>query len=206
MIQNWGDFKYYLRADLASCGVKPSPYHFIVNPCHRYTLLLRLHEYAHNTNSIIRIPVKIWRRLLEIKLGYVIHLNVFGPGLCLLHYGSIMVTKNAVVGKNCRLHICTHITETGELGVEGPEYSPRIGDNCYIGPGSKIYGPITIGDNCVIAANAVVTKSFPEPGLTLGGIPAKVIATGGTGDKVVHGADMIPLPKGRTEIPRQLTK
>lgn len=196
MISNWEEFKYYIRADMASCGAKPSLYNFVVNPCNRYTLLLRLHEYTHNTRSIFRIPVKIWRRLLEIKLGYVIHLNVFGPGLALLHYGSIMVTENARIGKNCRLHISTHITETGVLGVSGPEYAPTIGDNVYIGPGSKIYGPITIGDNCVIAANAVVTKSFPEPGLTLGGIPARVIATGGVGDKVLRGADMVPKPKG----------
>lgn len=197
MIRSWAEFKYYLRADMASCGTKPSLYNFVVNPCHRYTLLLRLHEYAHNTGSIIRIPVKIWRRLLEIKLGFVIHLNVFGPGLAILHYGSIMVTENARVGKNCRLHISTHITESGQLGVGGREYAPVIGDNVYIGPGSKIYGPITIGDNCVIAANAVVTKSFPEPGLTLGGIPAKVIATGGTGDKVIRGADIVPMPERR---------
>ncbi len=199
MIRSWDDFRYYLRADLASCGTKPSLYNFIVNPCHRYTYLYRLHEYAENTRSIIRLPVKIWRRSLEIKLGFVIHLNVFGPGLALLHYGSIMVTENATVGKNCRLHINTHITETGELGVQGAEYAPTIGDNVYIGPGSKIYGPIIIGDNCVIAANAVVTKSFPESGLTLGGIPAKVIATGGTGNKVLHGADLVEPPKRRVQ-------
>ena len=40
----------------------------------------------------------------------------------------------------------------------------------------------------MIGANAVVTKSFPEPGLTLAGAPAKVIAEGGTGERVIKGA------------------
>lgn len=75
-----------------------------------------------------------------------------------------------------------------ESGTES-EHSPRIGDNVYIGPGAKIYGPIKIGHNCVIGANSVVTKSFEECGLTIAGVPAKIIASGGNGERVIRGAD-----------------
>jgi len=71
---------------------------------------------------------------------------------------------------------------------EADKYSPRIGDNVYLGPGCKLYGPIRIGNNCVVGANAVVTKSFPDDGLVLAGIPARVIATGSTGERVKKGA------------------
>jgi serine acetyltransferase len=41
--------------------------------------------------------------------------------------------------------------------------------------GAKIFGGITLGDWTHVATNAVVNKSFPEPGQIVGGIPAKVI-------------------------------
>ena len=65
------------------------------------------------------------------------------------------------------------------IGTEAgkSDAAPMIGDNCYIGPGAKIFGPIEIGSGSVIGANAVVNKSFPEGNQTLGGIPAKVIST-----------------------------
>lgn len=46
--------------------------------------------------------------------------------------------------------------------------APVIGDGVYIGPGSKIYGPITLGDNVTIGANAVVNKSFGSNQLLVG--------------------------------------
>ncbi|MNL68290.1 putative lipopolysaccharide biosynthesis O-acetyl transferase WbbJ [compost metagenome] len=53
---------------------------------------------------------------------------------------------------------------------------PVIGDNCYIGPGAKLFGAIRLGDNIAIGANAVVNRGFPDGNCTLGGIPAKVIS------------------------------
>ena len=49
----------------------------------------------------------------------------------------------------------------------------KIGNNVYIGMSARILGNITIADNVVIGANAVVTKSIAEPGITVAGIPAK---------------------------------
>jgi serine O-acetyltransferase len=62
-----------------------------------------------------------------------------------------------------------------------------IGDNCYIGPGAKIFGAIEIGPDVAIGANAVVNKSFPGGGVTLGGIPARVISQSGSGGLHVKG-------------------
>ncbi|GAA3319001.1 hypothetical protein GCM10020331_024100 [Ectobacillus funiculus] len=52
---------------------------------------------------------------------------------------------------------------------------PKIGNNVYIGPGAKIFGGITIGNNVSIGANSVVTKDVPD-NVTVVGIPAKIIA------------------------------
>ena len=49
-----------------------------------------------------------------------------------------------------------------------------IGNNVWIGEGAVIMPGVSIGDNCIVGGNAVVTKSF-EPNCLIGGNPAKVI-------------------------------
>lgn len=51
-----------------------------------------------------------------------------------------------------------------------------MGDNVYIGPGAKIFGNVVLGNNMMIGANAVVTKSFPEGYCKIAGVPAKIIS------------------------------
>ncbi len=51
---------------------------------------------------------------------------------------------------------------------------PKINDDVWIGPGARIFGGISIGKNCVIGANSVVTKDVPD-NCIVGGIPAKII-------------------------------
>ena len=52
----------------------------------------------------------------------------------------------------------------------------QIGDNVYIGTGTTILGPATIGSNVVIAAGSVVVKDIPNNCL-VAGVPAKIIKT-----------------------------
>ncbi len=54
------------------------------------------------------------------------------------------------------------------------EGRPVVGDNVLIASGARVIGAITIGDGCVIAANAVVNRST-DPGCLLAGVPAKVV-------------------------------
>lgn len=53
---------------------------------------------------------------------------------------------------------------------------PKIGKRVYISTGAKILGGITIGNNCIIGANAVVTKDIPDFSV-IAGNPAKIINT-----------------------------
>ena len=78
--------------------------------------LLRKAEYYHNCRtSLYWKPYNLYlrRRLQQssIKLGFTIPLNVFGPGLHIVHYGTIIVNGRAKVGANCTLHSCTHIAQ-----------------------------------------------------------------------------------------------
>ena len=107
-----------------------------------------------------------------MRLGISIPPGVFGRGLSIAHYGSIVVNDTARVGKYCRIHSGTNI---GVLG----DRAPVIGDFVYIGPGAVIYGGAIVGDEVIVGANAVVGKSFVGPA-TLGGAPAQVISNAGS--------------------------
>lgn len=86
-------------------------------------------------------------------------------------YGGIGIVLHArtVVGKNCM--IGPNVTIGGRSG----HYEvPVIGNNVEISTGSKVLGPIHIGNNAVIGANAVVIKDVPENAI-VAGVPARII-------------------------------
>jgi len=88
-------------------------------------------------------------------------------------YGGLAVVlhKDAVIGENCR--IGAGVT----LGSRVPDIrAPIVGNNCFIAAGAKILGGVKIGDDCVVGANAVVTKDIPEKSVAVG-IPAIVVKT-----------------------------
>ena len=176
----------YLKADRISMGVSGGLVDDLFNDRWRYVKLLRMSEYCKNTrkNIIIRLFYEVRRRRLGRLLGYSIPLNVFGPGLAIPHRGDIVVNDYAKVGRNCRIHVGTNIgTQIGTL-----DEVPVIGDNCYIGPGAKLYGRIVIGNNVIIGANAVVNKSFPGGNCTIAGVPARIISERSTVGMFSQGA------------------
>jgi len=107
---------------------------------------------------------------LSVTCGFSIPLNVFGPGLAIVHLGTIVVNPLARVGANCRIHVCTNIGASG-----GKAEAPQIGDNVYIAPGVKLYGNIKVADNIAFAANAAVHSDCLESNMLYGGVPAKKI-------------------------------
>ena len=189
MITDRQTYREYVKEDLKAYGLTHVGfYNYWWMDCLRFQLRLRRIEYLHNTAG--HNPLKgMWRFVLEVvnhrlatRLGFTIPKNVFGPGLHIVHYGTIVVHPDARVGRNCRLHPSTSIGDYN--GV------PRLGDNVYIGPGAKIYGPVTLGDNVAVGANAVVNKSFGS-NVTLGGVPARIVAEKGAMEQGVFGDSLL---------------
>ena len=52
-----------------------------------------------------------------------------------------------------------------------------IGSNCFIGAGTLVLLGVTLADNIIVAAGSVVTKSFQESNIIIGGNPAKKIGS-----------------------------
>jgi serine O-acetyltransferase len=68
---------------------------------------------------------------------------------------------------------------------EGKIGAPIIGDNVFIGPGAKLFGNITIGNNVAIGANTVITKDIPDNSVVVGS-QSKIISSKGSSGYVNH--------------------
>lgn len=182
MITSKREYQEYLKADLVALTGKSemefkSKIRQLIapNPTLKFQRKLRKLEYYRNCKSnllerLFYYYLKLVYRRSSIKLGFSIPENVFGPGLAIVHYGTIVVNPKAKIGHNCRIHPCTNIGASG-----GSSKAPQIGNNVYIGPGAKIYGDIEIGNNIAIGANSSVNKSFLEDNIMIAGSPAKKI-------------------------------
>lgn len=185
MIQSKQDLKRYLELDRRALEYPPVSGSMgllrallFPNYIARFQRYLRYVEYLHNVRKdpvakVIRLYRYQKYSRLGRALGFSIPINVFGPGLSIAHQGTLVVNKGARIGANCRIHTCVNI---GTAPGQSHE-APIIGDNVYIGPGAKIYGPIRIADGCAIGANAVGNKSFLVAGSLIAGVPARVVGT-----------------------------
>lgn len=86
---------------------------------------------------------------------------------------KITVGTNCHVAPNVGIVTTNHDIHNPALHVPGKDIT--IQDNCWIGMNSVILSGVVLGENTIVAAGAVVTKSFPEGHCVIGGVPAKVI-------------------------------
>ena len=179
MICSKEEYKYYLKTDLQMTGISNSRLiDRFKDRRFKFYKSLRLTEYYSNCRKdrVGILAAKILRvrhHLICDRYQWTIPINVFGPGLSIVHVGTIVVSPQAKIGKNCRIHVCTNI---GRAYAKGNAGAPTLGDNIYIGPGAKIFGPIKLGNNIAIGANSVVNASFEEGNCTIAGAPARKIS------------------------------
>jgi serine O-acetyltransferase len=89
-----------------------------------------------------------------------------------IDHGFVVIGETAEIGDNVTIYQGATLGGTNPTSGEGGKRHPTIGDNVIISLGAAILGPIHVGANSRIGANAVVTKDVPE-GATMVGIPAK---------------------------------
>ncbi len=82
------------------------------------------------------------------------------------HLTGVVIHEDAVVGENCM--IMQQVT-LGQTAIPG---APMVEPGVYIGAGAKVLGPVRIGRNARIGANAVVLRDVPD-NATAVGVPAR---------------------------------
>lgn len=143
-----------------------------------YKRLIRTVRYISIFNSEKR-GVFVRRNKLFGAVGKSVRLPFM---LIPLHSEKIYIGNNVEIATGVRfvVHDAIHEVFNRVPGnkVKYKEHIGKIviGNNVFIGANSILLGPVKIGDNCVIAAGAIVNKNIPS-GSVVGGVPAKVIGS-----------------------------
>lgn len=169
MIESKQDYKEYLAAD-STVNKWDHDWTRFFKIQYRYMRRLRKTEYLLNCkrNKLRYMFSRLLLAKAGEKAGWTIPANVFGKGLMVPHYGTIIVNNSARFGDNCVVQCGVNVSE----GASG-------GNHIYFAAGSKVMKNVHIADDVIIGANAVVTKDILEPDVVVGGIPAKIISHNG---------------------------
>jgi len=118
----------------------------------------------------LSLVYKILFKIVQVVAGIELPCEVtLGRNFVIDHSGGVVVSGYAVFGDDCRIR---NGVVVGLSNTENPT-APVIGNNVDIGTGAKVLGPITVGDNVLIGANAVVIRDVPSDSIAVG-VPAVV--------------------------------
>ena len=137
---------------------------FLLVPGFRFTWFLRK---AKSINFFL--PKYIFRVIIkhyQIRYGFQISYKTeIGYGLFIGHFGTIVITHNAIIGNNCNINHGVTIGQSSRGNLKG---APTIGNNVWMGAHSIIAGKIIIGNNVLISPGALVNFDVPDNSLVIG--------------------------------------
>lgn len=176
MIKTKEELRFYINEDAKANVIKQGASYIVkllygnVNACvYRYLKTLRKYEYYNNTGSVLRFWYRFYNRRLGLKYNLAIPINVVGHGLYIPHLEGGVIVNCKSIGNNCKINSGV---------VVGSKHNnsqiAEIGNNVELAVGCKVIGKIKIGNNVVVAPNAVVVKDVPDNAI-VGGVPAKII-------------------------------
>jgi serine O-acetyltransferase len=120
--------------------------------------------------KLLSFVYKVLFKLVQIVTGIELPCEVVvGRNFIIDHFGGIIISGYAKFGDNCRIRtgVVVGLRRTGD------GCAPVIGNNVDIGTGAKLLGPIRIGNNVLIGANAVVLCDVPDNSVAVG-VPAVI--------------------------------
>jgi serine O-acetyltransferase len=123
-----------------------------------------------------RVTARVVGELTRIFTGVEIHPGaVIGNRLFIDHATGVVIGETAEVGDDVTIY---HGVTLGGISTDPGKRHPTIGDRVIIGAGAKILGPIKIGDDSRIGANAVVVKEVPSSSVVVG-VPGQIVSRSG---------------------------
>ena len=111
------------------------------------------------------LAYKVLFKLVQIITGIELPCEArVGRNFVIDHFGGIIISGYASFGDNCRIR---NGVVVGLKHAHEP-CAPKVGNNVDIGAGAKLLGAITIGDDVMIGANAVVLADVPDGAIAVG--------------------------------------
>ncbi len=137
-----------------------------------FMILFRLGSVG-NISRVRRLVIRILLRRYSYKFGYQIPLKTkIGEGFFIGHYGSLVISPRAVIGKNCNV---AHGVTIGAVMFGKRAGAPNLGDFVWVGTNAIIVGGINVGNNVLIAPGAFVNFDVPDNSIVIGN-PGKIIS------------------------------
>jgi serine O-acetyltransferase len=119
----------------------------------------------------LRLPARLLSQLARAATGIEIHPGArLGQRMFIDHGMGVVIGETAVVGDDVMLY---HGVTLGGRSLNRGKRHPTLGDRVTVGAGAKVLGPVWIGDDAQIGANAVVVKDVPAGAVAVG-IPARI--------------------------------
>jgi acetyltransferase-like isoleucine patch superfamily enzyme len=130
-------------------------------------------NFSLGESSIIENGFNIAAMKGVIEIGDNVGIGAFSFISC---PSSVKLGSDCIIGQYFSVHAQNHVVDgAGLFRLQGTiERGVEIGDNCWIGAKVTVLDGVTIGAGCIVAAGAVVTKSFP-PNSVIGGCPARLL-------------------------------
>ncbi|MGB0093443.1 MAG: serine O-acetyltransferase [Solirubrobacteraceae bacterium] len=125
--------------------------------------------WSHDSELIARASAALTRWLTGVD----IHPGAtLGPGLFIDHATGVVIGETAGVGADVTIYQGVTL---GGTSLEQGKRHPSVGDRVTIGAGAKVLGPLTIGHDSRIGANAVVVKPVPANSVVVG-VPGQIVS------------------------------
>lgn len=128
---------------------------------------------AHRLWSVapLRGPARILSQFTRFLTGIEIHPGArIGRRFFIDHGMGVVIGETAEIGDDVMLY---HGVTLGGRSLEHGKRHPTLGNRVTVGAGAKVLGPVHIGEDSAVGANAVVTRDVPPDSIATG-IPAVV--------------------------------
>ncbi len=118
-----------------------------------------------------KLPARALSQLARAMTGVEIHPGaVLGRRLFIDHGMGVVIGETARVGEDVTIF---HGATLGGTSMAKGRRHPTVGDRVMVGEGAKVLGPITVGSDAKVGANAVVVKDVADGAVAVG-VPAKM--------------------------------